>query len=85
MDSMLTFLFRSGIFYNSVGLHKMARYSFGIASSQGHVPSIRELGILMIHGRGGDVDIYEGSRLLHRAEEAGDIDASLVLDSYLEF
>ena len=82
---MTAFLFRCGEFYKSIGVYTVARYSYRIASNQGHVPSIRELGILLIQGKGGEVDIYEGSALLHRAEAAGDVIASLALDSYLEF
>ena len=63
----------------------MSRYAFGVASGFGHVPATRELGMLMVHGKGGDVDIYEGSRLLHLAEQAGDETASVALDSFLEF
>jgi hypothetical protein len=63
----------------------MARYTFQIASRFEHAPSIRELGILYVKGQGGDIDINEGSRLLHLAEHYGDETASIALDSYLEF
>lgn len=63
----------------------MARYSFQLASRYNHIPSMRELGVLLVQGKGGDVDIYEGSRYLHLADEAGDEVAGLMLDSYLEF
>lgn len=71
--------------YTRVGAYPLARYSFSVASRMGHVPAMRELGILLVQGRGGDVDIYEGSRLLHNAENAGDETAAVALDSFLEF
>lgn len=77
--------FLIGEFYKSMGVYNLARYSFRIAAERGHIPATRELGILLIQGKGGEMDIYEGSTLLHLAEEAGDIIASLALDSYLEF
>ena len=79
------FLFYCGTMYSSVGAYAMSRYAFQVASDFGHVPATRELGILMVHGKGGEVDIYEGSRLLHLAEQAGDETASVALDSFLEF
>lgn len=82
---MTQFLFRSGEFYKSIGVYNVARYSFRIAAERGHIPATRELGILLIQGKGGDMDIYEGSTLLHLAEEAGDEIASVALDSFLEF
>lgn len=84
-NSISVFLFRCGEFYSSVRAYPMARYSFRLAANRGHVPSMRELGMLLIQGKGGEVDIYEGSTLLHRAEASGDVTASIALDSYLEF
>ena len=85
MDSMTSFLFSCGIMCSKCGNYAMAKYSFEIGVKFGHVPSIRELGIMHIKGYGGEIDIYEGSRLLHLAEQAGDDTASIILDSYLEF
>jgi hypothetical protein len=85
MDSMTSFLFYCGTMYSQRGLYAMAKYSFEVGANFGHVPSIRELGILYIKGHCGEIDIYEGSRLLHLAEQAGDDTASIILDSYLEF
>ncbi len=86
MDShMNAFLFHCGKLYSKHEHYLMARYTFKIATQFNHVPSMRELGILYIKGKGGEVDIYEGSRLLHLAEDAGDHVASIILDSYLEF
>lgn len=84
-SNMAIFLFYCGTMNNKIGFHSMSRYSFRIATEFGHIPSARELGILMLKGRGGEVDIYEGSRLLHMAEQSGDTTASLILDSYLDF
>lgn len=84
-NKMATFLFYCGSMYTHIGIYPMARYSFQVASRMGHVASMRELGILLVQGRGGDVDIYEGSRLLHTAENAGDETAAVALDSFLEF
>lgn len=84
-SSMSAFLYYSGMMYAKRGVYAMAKYSFEIGVLFGHVPSMRELGILYIKGHCGEVDIYEGSRLLHLAEQAGDDTASIVLDSYLEF
>jgi hypothetical protein len=82
---MNAFLFYCGKLYSKHEQYCMARYTFKIATHFNHVPSMRELGILYIKGKGGEVDIYEGSRLLHLAEDAGDDVASIILDSYLEF
>jgi hypothetical protein len=85
MDSnMASFLYCCGTMYSKRGNYFMARYTFQIASRFKHAPSIRELGILHVKGQGGNVDIYEGSRLLHLAEYYGDETASIALDSYLE-
>ena len=81
----MDFLFKCGEFYKSIGIYNMARYSYRIAAELGHIPSTRELGILLVQGKGGEVDIYEGSTLLHLAEAAGDEIASVALDSFLEF
>lgn len=82
---MSTFLFYFGKMYTQRGMYSMARYSFQLASRYDHIASMRELGILLVQGKGGDVDIFEGSRYLHLADEAGDEVAGLMLDSYLEF
>ena len=85
MDTdMSSFLFECGTMYSKQGNYSMARYAFQVATRFDHVPSIRELGILYVKGQGGDVDIYEGSRLLHLAEYKGDETAALALDFYLE-
>lgn len=82
---MASFLFYCGSMFAQQGAYSMSRYSFQVATEFGHIPSARELGILLVKGRGGDVDIYEGSRLLHLAERAGDETAALALDSFLDF
>lgn len=82
---MKAFLFYCGSLFAQQGAYSMSRYSFQVATRFGHVPSARELGILLVKGQGGDVDIYEGSRLLHLAERAGDETAALALDSFLDF
>jgi hypothetical protein len=82
---MSTFLYYCGSMFAHQRAYTMSRYTFQVATHFGHVPSARELGILLVKGQGGDVDIYEGSRLLHLAERAGDETAALALDSYLDF
>jgi TPR repeat protein len=82
---MANFLFYHGVVCSKLHMHLNARYSFQLACRFGHIPATRELGILYIQGKGGDVDIDEGSRLLHMAENAGDETASLALDMFLEF
>lgn len=84
-NKMATFLFYTGKMYAQTRMYSMARYSFQVAANFGHVAAMRELGILLVQGKGGEVDIYEGSHYLHLAETAGDETAALALDSFLEF
>lgn len=84
-NKMSTLLFCCGTMYARVGVYPMARYSFLVAAQYGHAESMRELGILLVQGKGGEVDLYEGSKWLHAAENAGDETASLALDTFLEF
>jgi TPR repeat protein len=84
-NKMSIFLFYCGSMYTTIGLYPMARYSLRVAAQYGHIESMRELGILLIQGKGGEVDIYEGSKWLHNAENAGDETAALALDMFLDF
>jgi TPR repeat protein len=84
-NKMATFLFYCGTMYTRLSLYPMARYAFSVSAQFGHIESMRELGLLLVQGKGGEVDIYEGSRYLHVAENAGDENAALALDMLLDF
>lgn len=85
MDPIPTFLFCCGVYYLQKRNFEQALYAFFIASQFRHPVATRELGIMLIRGQGCTIQLSEGARLLQEAEQLGDNDASLILDSYLEF
>jgi TPR repeat protein len=85
MNAIPAFLYFCGIYYLQKRNFEQAMYAFFVASKYQHAVATRELGVMLIRGQGCDVQLHEGARLLYEAERLGDKDASLILDSYMEF